>query len=148
MSTATTAQIQVLTDVHERLQAIRLIPPLLLKPSSTDRLSSQFQLLSQFADTVRSRPVQEALRASSKSFEADSAELNPNLRRESRKRRYVSDIHFSVPLMSFFLQASAVAGIPASLRRRTAQVPIRIPACAGRAVTFERAVASRLHSRV
>jgi len=95
MSTAIAAQIQVLTDAHERLQAIRLIPPLLLNPSSTDRLSSQLQLLSQFADTVRSRPVQEALRASSKSFEADSAELNPNLRRESRRRRCVSDNSFT-----------------------------------------------------
>ncbi|KAF5386051.1 hypothetical protein D9615_002429 [Tricholomella constricta] len=84
-------QIQLLSELHNRLQTLRQIPPLLLKtsitPLSTQALRPEFQQVKEIADTIRTEPVQEALRTARDSLESDSRDLNPNLRRENRKRR-------------------------------------------------------------
>ncbi|KAG6908386.1 hypothetical protein DXG01_004815 [Tephrocybe rancida] len=82
------SQIQVLTDLQNRLQSLRNIPLLLLKPSiSTPTLRPEFQQVQEIADTIRTEHIQEALRAGRDSLAGDTSDLNPNLRRENRKRR-------------------------------------------------------------
>ena len=88
------AHIQLLSDLHNRLQLLRHIPPLLLKTPVADDLtlptkniSSYFHQLKDVSDTIRSTPVQEALRAARDSLQADATDLNPNFRREIRERK-------------------------------------------------------------
>ncbi|KAF9007972.1 hypothetical protein BDQ17DRAFT_1237574 [Cyathus striatus] len=89
------AQIQNLTDLYNRVTALRCIPPHLLRsPSQPSPLSpaqndirSHFTQLHQVADTIRSSPVQQALKCAQSSFESDPTELTTNPRRENRKRR-------------------------------------------------------------
>ncbi|KII92858.1 hypothetical protein PLICRDRAFT_102628 [Plicaturopsis crispa FD-325 SS-3] len=89
------SQIQTLTDLYNRLHALRHIPTLLLHPPSSDILSTpqsqllnvEFQKLKEIADAVRSETVQEALRTARDSEKADGSEINVDGRRENRKRR-------------------------------------------------------------
>lgn len=88
------AQIQALSDLYNRIPTIRHIPPVLLKPSPiTPTLRAEFHQLKEIGDTIRSDPVQEALRTARESLRLDATELNSNPRRESRKRRYVPANH-------------------------------------------------------
>ncbi|KAG5653620.1 hypothetical protein H0H81_011846 [Sphagnurus paluster] len=85
-------QIQLLSDVHTRLQTLRQIPGVLLQGPGTAGLGAptlrrEFQQMKEIADTIRTEPVQEALRTARDSLESDRSDLNPNLRREKRKRR-------------------------------------------------------------
>ncbi|KAG5716306.1 hypothetical protein E4T56_gene10701 [Termitomyces sp. T112] len=84
------AQIQLLSDLHSRVQTLRHIPVVLLKapmtPLSGQTLQPEFQQVRQVADTIRAEHVQEALRAARDSLGGDGSDLNPNLRREKRKR--------------------------------------------------------------
>lgn len=88
------AQIQALSDLYNRIPTLRHIPPVLLKPSPiTPTLRAEFHQLKEIGDTIRSDPVQEALRTARESLGLDATELNSNPRRESRKRRCVSANH-------------------------------------------------------
>ena len=84
------AQIQLLSDLHGRLQTLRHIPVQLLKspmtPLSGQTLQPEFQQVRQAADTIRAEHVQKALRSARDSLGEDASDLNPNLRRENRKR--------------------------------------------------------------
>ncbi|KAG5646302.1 hypothetical protein DXG03_003899 [Asterophora parasitica] len=83
-------QIQLLTDLHTRLQTLRHIPPHLLKapaPITGFGIQTEFQQLKEIADTIRTEPVQDALRAARDSLKEDGRDLNTYLRRETRKRR-------------------------------------------------------------
>ena len=89
------AHIQTLTELNNRLQAIRNIPALLLRPIGSDPsstlLTHGFKEIAAIADTIRAEKVQDALQAARKSEQADSSGLTSNLRRETLKRRQVSD---------------------------------------------------------
>jgi len=87
------AQIQSLSDLQNRLQTLRRIPPLLLKTptASTQTPRPEFLQVKEIADTIRTEAIQEALGSARDSLQADTSDLNPNLRRENRKRRYVSE---------------------------------------------------------
>jgi hypothetical protein len=99
------AQIQALTDLHGRLKTLRQIPSLVLKPPtstsadglplsphSQPSLRTEFEHMKEIGNVIRSDPIQDALRTARDSFQADTKDLNFNLRREHRKRRYVSEI--------------------------------------------------------
>ncbi|RDX50024.1 hypothetical protein OH76DRAFT_1455535 [Lentinus brumalis] len=84
--------IQTLTDLNNRLQAIRRIPAQLLRPPGQHHLESTllthgFKGLSTIAESVRSEKVQDALKAARKSELADPSDLGSNIRRENLKRR-------------------------------------------------------------
>ncbi|KAI0768657.1 hypothetical protein BD413DRAFT_605166 [Trametes elegans] len=97
LSTLHTLQnhIQTLSDLNNRLQALRHIPALLLRPPATEvhalpqaaRLRHEFQEVQEIAESVRSEHVQEALQAARKSEIADPTSLGSGLRRENLKRR-------------------------------------------------------------
>lgn len=87
-------RIQTLTDLYNRLQGLRQIPTLLLKPPSGIELPAplsnirpEFQNLKEIGDLVQSEKIQEALRAARESEKKDKSELTPVFRRENRKRR-------------------------------------------------------------
>ncbi len=89
--------IQTLTELNNRLQAVRHIPAQLLRPSNLDKellkmnletTRHGFKELVTIAETVRSDKVQDALKAARKSELADPSNLGSNLRRENLKRRY------------------------------------------------------------
>lgn len=93
-------RIQVVTDLQNRLQALRQAPTLLLKPyvsndlpSPFSSLRAQFDDLKDIGELVRSEKVQEALRAARDSEKADKNELSSNVRRENRKRRSVTLVY-------------------------------------------------------
>ncbi|KAG6820880.1 hypothetical protein H0H93_010224 [Arthromyces matolae] len=75
----------------DRVRALRHIPLGILKrpitPLSTQSLRPEFQQVKEIADTIRTKHVQEALRAARDSLEGDMSDLNPNFRRENRRRR-------------------------------------------------------------
>jgi hypothetical protein len=110
------AQIQSLTDLHSRLQTLRQIPSLVLKPPtstsadglplsphSQPSLRTEFEHVKEIGNIIRSELIQDALRVARGSFQADAKDLNSNLRRESRKRRYVTELCFSsARLMKFY----------------------------------------------
>ncbi len=88
-------RIQTLTDLYNRLQALRQIPSLFLKPPAAidlpaplPTLRPEFHNLKEIGDVVQSEKVQEALRAARDSEQKDKSELTPHFRRENRKRRY------------------------------------------------------------
>jgi hypothetical protein len=108
------AQIQSLTDLHSRLHTLRQIPSLVLKPPtstsadglplsphSQPSLRTEFEHVKEIGDIFRSEPIQDALRTARDSFQADTKDLNFNLRRENRKRQYVSEF----PSSYFFFRA-------------------------------------------
>lgn len=105
-------RIQTLTDVHNRLQTLRHVPTMLLRPPSTSPLADfpppfdptidrefavtfnstpahDFRALKDFLDVLSSDKVQEALRAARTSEDADQTELGLSFRRENRKRKCV-----------------------------------------------------------
>ncbi|PFH51988.1 hypothetical protein AMATHDRAFT_96428, partial [Amanita thiersii Skay4041] len=94
-TTTLEAQIESLTDLHTRLQSLRHIPLALLKPpalsgipsSSIPSFRPQFQQLTDIAQAIRSRPIQDALHTACDDLRQDPSDLNSNLRREKRKRR-------------------------------------------------------------
>ncbi|KAG9316451.1 hypothetical protein JVU11DRAFT_2485 [Chiua virens] len=100
-------RIQTLTLVHDRLQSLRHVPTLLLRPPSGSPLAGfpppfdpaidrefaatfnstpthDFRALKDFAETISSDKVQEALRAARASEDADQSELGLCFRRETR----------------------------------------------------------------
>ncbi|KAI0780169.1 hypothetical protein C8Q74DRAFT_1198625 [Fomes fomentarius] len=88
--------IQTLTELNNRLQAVRHIPAQLLRPSNLDKellkmnletTRHGFKELVTIAETVRSDKVQDALKAARRSELADPSNLGSNLRRENLKRR-------------------------------------------------------------
>jgi hypothetical protein len=105
-------RIQTLTDVHSRLQTLRHVPPMLLRPPSASPLADfpppfdptidrefavtfnstpahDFRALKDFLEVLCCDKVQEALRAARASEDADQSELGLSFRRENRKRKYV-----------------------------------------------------------
>ena len=94
-STATLeSQIALLTDVYNRVQTLRQVPPILLRPPvsfepfTAQTIRGEFQRVKEVGDLIRSAPTQEALNRAQKSLEADNTGLDANPRRENRKRRY------------------------------------------------------------
>ncbi|CDO72770.1 hypothetical protein BN946_scf184994.g23 [Trametes cinnabarina] len=96
--------IQALTDLNNRLQALRHIPALLLRPPTagihtlpqSSLLRHEFQELKEIADVVRSQKVQDALTAARQSEAMEPQLLGFNIRRENLKRRHVvryPDLH-------------------------------------------------------
>ena len=88
-------RILTLTELNNRLQAVRNIPAQLLRPPGSDPNSTLlmhgFKELSAIAEAVRTEKVQDALQAARKSELADLGGLNANLRRETLKRRRVNE---------------------------------------------------------
>ncbi|KAI1796338.1 hypothetical protein LXA43DRAFT_879828 [Ganoderma leucocontextum] len=95
--------ILTLTELNNRLQAVRNIPAQLLRPPGSDPnstlLTHGYKELSAIAEAVRTDKVQDALQAARKSELADSSGLDANLRRETLKRRRVNELcpHLSRP---------------------------------------------------
>ncbi len=85
--------ILTLTELNNRLQAVRNIPAQLLRPPGSDPnstlLTHGFKELGAIAEAIRTEKVQDALQAARKSELTDSSGLNANLRRETLKRRRV-----------------------------------------------------------
>ncbi|OSD01257.1 hypothetical protein PYCCODRAFT_1436473 [Trametes coccinea BRFM310] len=87
--------IQALTDLNNRLQSLRHIPALLLRPPTvgvhalpqSSLLRHEFQELKEFAGAVRSEKIQEALKAARKSEGAEPKMLGFDVRRDNLKRR-------------------------------------------------------------
>ncbi|KAK7057297.1 Dynamitin-domain-containing protein [Favolaschia claudopus] len=80
----------LLKRLHSRLIQLRNVPSQLLKsssPYSSLSVRTDFQLVKELADSVRSDSVQDALVTAGKSEQADKSDLNRNGRRELRKRR-------------------------------------------------------------
>ncbi|KAG8213787.1 hypothetical protein J3R82DRAFT_10499 [Butyriboletus roseoflavus] len=104
-------RIQTLTDIHNRLQTLRHVPTVLLRPPSASPLadfpppfdptidrefavtfnstpSHDFRALNDFLEVLRSDKVQEGLRAARASEDADQSELGLCFVRENRKRKH------------------------------------------------------------
>ncbi|KAG6829555.1 hypothetical protein H0H92_004224 [Tricholoma furcatifolium] len=80
-------QIELLTELQTRVQTLRHIPLVLLKPSiSTVTLRGEFEQVKEIGETIRAEGVQSALRAARDSLGGDGSDLNPHVRREKRKR--------------------------------------------------------------
>ncbi|KAF8891674.1 hypothetical protein BD779DRAFT_1784494 [Infundibulicybe gibba] len=89
-----TKQIQHLTDLYNSFATLRQIPQAMLKsplsqtvPFAVHSLKSEFQHIRDLSDTIRSEPVQGALREAKDSLKRDRTELGSHSRRENRKRR-------------------------------------------------------------
>lgn len=101
-------RIQTLTDVHHRLQTLRHVPSMLLRPPLADfpppfdpaidrefaatfntTPGHDFRALKEFLEVLCSDKVQDALRAARASEEGDHSELGLSFRRENRKRKCV-----------------------------------------------------------
>lgn len=82
------SQISTLTDLHSKIQSLRTIPPLLLRPPPAP-LVPPLQEIKDFAQTLKSDGVQEALRAAGESEKGDWKGVGVGGRREIRKRRCV-----------------------------------------------------------
>ena len=105
-------RIETLTDVHQRLQSLRRVPTLLLRPPSGARLGDfppsfdptmdrefgvtfnstpgpDFGALKVFVEVLCSDKVQEALHAARASEEGDTSEVGVCIRGQGRKRKYV-----------------------------------------------------------
>jgi hypothetical protein len=81
------SKISTLADLHSKIQSIRAIPPLILRPPPPP-FTPPLQDLKDFAQTLKSDGVQAALRAAAESEKEDSKGLRIGGRREIRKRRY------------------------------------------------------------
>jgi hypothetical protein len=81
------AQISVLSELHSQVQSIRTIPPFLLRPPPPP-FPQPLQELREFAQTLKSDGVQDALRAAGESEKADGRDISIGGRREIRRRRY------------------------------------------------------------
>ncbi|KAI0823624.1 hypothetical protein BC628DRAFT_1324570 [Trametes gibbosa] len=89
--------IDTLTKLNNRLQALRHIPSLLLRPPLTgvhalpqsSLLRHEFLELKEIADAVRSEQVQDALKAARKSEAAAPRMVGFDVRRDNLKRRHV-----------------------------------------------------------
>ncbi|KAI8969581.1 hypothetical protein BD414DRAFT_428312 [Trametes punicea] len=89
--------IQTLTDLNNRLQTLRHIPALLLRPPATalnalpqaSLLRHEFQELKEITEAVRSEKVQEALKAARKSEAAEPTIVGFDIRRDKLKQRHV-----------------------------------------------------------
>ena len=121
------AHIQTLTELNNRLQAIRHIPAQLLRPPGSDPhklesalLTHGFRELAAVADVVRSEKVQDALKTARKSEQADPANLGSNLRRENLKRRCVGSVR-GRPMVHALIQHHADVPHPLSRPSRTAR---------------------------
>ncbi|KAG6857268.1 hypothetical protein H0H87_007101 [Tephrocybe sp. NHM501043] len=135
------AQIQVLTDLQGRLQTLRNVPLQLLKPSMpmvTQTLRPEFQQVKEIADTIRAEHVQDALRAGRESLARDTSDLNPNLRRESRKRRRAPSPESPQPYV-------VVEERTTSLFPEDDSHPLQFEGLAGYIREFNRTNKSRLH---
>lgn len=91
-STLLSSQIQTLSDLQSRLQSLRHIPRVLLRPphipavipSSAPNLRPQFQQLDDIVQLLRSSPTQLALRSANDRLLTDSSDLAPYSRRENK----------------------------------------------------------------
>jgi hypothetical protein len=94
------AQIQSLTNLHSRLQTLRQIPSLVLRPPASTTadglllspgaqpsLRTEFERIKEIENIIRSEPTQEALRNARDSFQADTKDLNFNMRWDSPSRK-------------------------------------------------------------
>ncbi|KAI0661249.1 hypothetical protein C8Q70DRAFT_1043873 [Cubamyces menziesii] len=87
--------IQTLSDLNNRLQALRHIPALLLRPPTTgvhalpqaSLLRHEFQEIKDITEAIRSDKVQDALKAARKSEAAEPKLLGFDIRRDNLKRR-------------------------------------------------------------
>ncbi|KAF5325708.1 hypothetical protein D9611_000165 [Ephemerocybe angulata] len=91
-------QINALSDLHSKLNAIRQIPAgLLRRPILANKdifsgapvhsVKADFEQLKEVGDVVRSDIVQKALIGAQERIEADGTHLDTNYRRDNRKRR-------------------------------------------------------------
>jgi hypothetical protein len=105
-------RIQTLTDFHARLQSVRHMPSFLLKPPSGSSLAhapefhspfdatehdfaatfhttpaQDFRTLKAIAEALCSERVQEALKVSRESEDADKCDLSLSFQRDGRKQR-------------------------------------------------------------
>jgi hypothetical protein len=81
---------RTLSDLHDSLQSLRQIPSRLLQPPiQTPAVMHQFQQLKVFGEILCSDESQTALQSAQDSEKADKNDLNPNFRRQNRKRRYI-----------------------------------------------------------
>ncbi|KAJ8497164.1 hypothetical protein ONZ51_g693 [Trametes cubensis] len=104
--------IQTLSDLNNRLQALRHIPALLLRPPTTgvhalpqaSLLRHEFQEIKDITEAIRSDKVQDALKAARKSEAAEPKLLGFDIRRDNLKRRHVlhasQTYHFSSEQLS------------------------------------------------
>ncbi|KAN0090988.1 hypothetical protein V8E55_004554 [Tylopilus felleus] len=128
-------RIQTLTDVYNRLQALRHVPTMLLRPSASplgdfpppfdptiDREfavtfnstpTHDFRALKDFVEVLCSDKVQEALRVARASEDADQSELGLSFRRENRKRkRPLSPVGSPQPYVPPPPRSSSLFGYP------------------------------------
>lgn len=84
-------QVQALTDLGTRVQQLRNVPAWLLRtpnsvfPAAT--VKREFEHLKEFADTLCSSNVQEALRLAKESEEKDKSGLHPEARLLQHSKR-------------------------------------------------------------
>jgi hypothetical protein len=94
------AHIRSVSHLHDRLRALRKIPSVLTQPPTPNPPSSpilhQFEQLRAFGESLYSDESQTALRSAIDSENADKTDLNPNCRRQIRRRRFVFCLTSSV----------------------------------------------------
>lgn len=103
------ARIQTLTDLNNRLQNLRQIPAVILRPPvvtqpsglpNIPQLHHEYQELKEITEAVRSEKIQSALIAARDSEKKDKTELEFKGRRDIRKRRSVLNFRTSVIRLS------------------------------------------------
>ncbi|KAJ7594839.1 hypothetical protein C8J56DRAFT_450169 [Mycena floridula] len=145
-TTSRQAQIEELSSLQSRLHAIRQIPQVLLKapaqhglPLPAPSAAPEFMLLKEIGENLRSSLVQEALRVAGESEAADKSNLNPNGRRESRKRRRPPSPESPQPYVN------TGDGQPASLFPPTNESPLEIDGLEEYIRQFNKSHPARLH---
>lgn len=116
-------RIETITDLYNRFQSLRQIPPALLRPPVTPDLSSSLvslrpdiSNLKEVGELIRSDKVQEALRVARASEKADKSELNSNSRRKCRKRRCVRNLyHRFICITLKLIQATTFTRVTAAV---------------------------------
>jgi hypothetical protein len=107
------AQIQALVDLHRRVKGLRQIPSHVLKPPTSTSadglplsprsqrsLRTELEHVKEIGNIILSEGIQDALRSARDSFQVDTKDLNFNVRREDRKRGYVSEVSCFLPRMT------------------------------------------------
>lgn len=165
-------RIQTLTDVHHRLQTLRHVPTMLLRPPSTSSLADfappfdptidrefavafnstpthDFRALKDFLEVLCSDKVQDALGAARASEDADRTELGLTVRRENRKRKYVCTSESNQTRDCMLSQTTTVSGgLSTTLRTPTAAIFVTFCVCRGRSTTDGSCISGRVCARV
>ncbi|EMD32105.1 hypothetical protein CERSUDRAFT_162186 [Gelatoporia subvermispora B] len=110
------SKLSALTELHSRLQTLRQIPTLLLRPPAnnvhavpqTALLRHEFQELREVSEALRAEKVQAALVAARESEAKDKSDLGPVRQRENKKRKRAPSPESPQPYRPFEPKSSII----------------------------------------